>query len=271
LGFAASTFDGFSYKFQLSLKGLDDAAKQAKVVEALTGLSDAMAGMVGGIDGFKLMGEGAAAALNRLSTNLVSVNDVFRDLGFSLQAISLAGGDAAYQFAQVFGGLDAMASATGAYYSAFYSDQERLANATARLGEQLAALGYSAIPATYDAFRQMVDAAMASGDQILGANLIQISSLFDQVKSAEAQLAEQRLQSLGALEDRFTNAFDYRRAQSRVAGGGSIPGSETGVQSREILATLQAIASSMRIMAADTARGALATEDLLSITLEGTV
>jgi trimeric autotransporter adhesin len=269
LGFAASIFDGFSYKFQLSLKGPDDAAKQAKVVEELTKLSDAMAGMVAGLGAFKLSGEGSAEALTRLSTNLVAVNDVFRDLGFSLQAISLAGGDASYQFAQVFGGLDAMASATEAYYNAFYSDQERLANATARLGEQLAALGYNAIPATYSAFRQMVDDVMASGDQILGANLIQISSLFDQVKSAEAQLAEQRLQSLGALEDRFSNGFDYQRAKSRVVNGADFSKQDTGVTSPEQLSLLKTIASSLQIIAADTSRNVGATEDLLAVTLGG--
>ncbi|RBW41840.1 hypothetical protein DS901_13850 [Loktanella sp. D2R18] len=46
LGISSDVFDGFTHKFKVSLKGLDDAAKEAAFTEALEGLGDEMAAIV---------------------------------------------------------------------------------------------------------------------------------------------------------------------------------------------------------------------------------
>jgi hypothetical protein len=215
------------------------------VLEALEGLGDAMAGQIDGFAAFKFAGEGAYDALHRLSASLVTVNDVFRDLGFSLYNVSLAGADGASQFAMLFGSLENFSSATASYYDQFYTDQEKLTNATARLSESLAALGVDVLPATNSAFRDLVDTAMLAGDSDLAASLIQLAPAFDTVTDATDALAA----SLNDLsEDAFSNAFDYRRSVGRASNGitheqqkGLAASDNSNAVSRDEFANMQAV------------------------------
>ena len=63
------------------------------------------------------------------------------------------------------GGAEASVASLSAYYGNFYSESERAAITTANLTAQLADLG-QAMPDTREAFRAMVDAAVAAGDTV---------------------------------------------------------------------------------------------------------
>ena len=266
LGISSDVFDGFTHKFKVSLKGLDDAAKEAAFTEALEGLGDEMAAIVLGwnvqeaaqeasgslIDqiriglfgagdigsaiadslGDSITGgfasalrgstqsvstsvEGAYDELMRLSSSLVTVNDVFRDLGFGAYDISIAGAQAAAEFSDLFGSLENFSTATAAYYDQFYTDEEKLANASARLTEALGDLGVNFVPDTNAAFREMVETAMQGGDEELAASLIQLAPVFDSVTDAANALEAAALEMRGAYQldgSGYATAFDAKIA-----------------------------------------------------------
>ena len=217
LGLSIDALDGFTHEFKVSLKGLDDAAKETAVLDALQGLGDAMADNIVGLSDFALSGEASYATLMRLSTSLATVNDAFRDLGFAAYNVSLAGADGAASFAGLFGSLDNFTASSAAYYDQFYTNDEKLTNATARLGENLAALGIDFIPATNKAFRDLVDTAMLGGDSDLAANLIMLAPAFDAVTDAANTLSDALLAAVN--EDAFATGVDFRRGLSRASNG----------------------------------------------------
>lgn len=107
-------------------------------------------------------GEQAIDTLTRLATSLSTVNDIFADLGANPLESSLAGGDSASQLADAFGGLENLQAGFAAYYEAFYSDAEKVANQTRRLQEAFAELGME-MPTTQAGFRALVTEQLALG------------------------------------------------------------------------------------------------------------
>jgi hypothetical protein len=217
LGIAGDTFADFSHRMQVSTKGLSEEAANDKIQAALMGMADAMAGMVSGLDAFARDGEGAATTLERLAFDLSTVNNVFRDLGFAAYNVSLAGADAASQFADLFGSLQNFTAASSAYYDQFFTNDEKMANATSRLTESLAALGVNFVPDTRAGFRDLVETAMLGGDSDLAANLIMLAPAFASVTEAANTLSDAILLSIN--ENAFATGVDFRRGLARAAGG----------------------------------------------------
>jgi uncharacterized protein (DUF2164 family) len=135
------------------------------------------------------IGETSLETLNRLSTSIVAINSMFSDLGFALKETSLAGADAASKFADLFGGLSEASSALSAYYENYYSEEERVANTTRKLTEALSALGIS-MPEDRNAFKDIVDDAMSSGNEELAAQLIKLSNVFAELNPAIQEVTE---------------------------------------------------------------------------------
>jgi hypothetical protein len=286
LGISSDVFEGFTHQFKVSLKGLDDAAKEAAFTDALEGLGDEMAAIVlgwnitdeaesvgtslidqirsgvfgsGGLsdigttiaesigDGFLASlrnsvdevsnsVEGAYDELMRLSSSLVTVNDVFRDLGFGAYEISIAGAQAAAEFSDLFGSLENFSTATAAYYDQFYTDEEKLANASARLTEALGDLGVNFVPDTNAAFREMVETAMLGGDEDLAASLIQLAPVFDSVTDAANALESAALEMRGAYQldgSGYATAFDAKIAYE-AANQGAITQDLINTQNEEL-------------------------------------
>jgi hypothetical protein len=217
LGIAGDTFADFSHRMQVSTKGLSEEAANDKIQAALMGMADAMAGMVSGLDAFARDGEGAATTLERLALDLSTVNNVFRDLGFAAYNVSLAGADAASQFADLFGSLQNFTAASSAYYDQFFTNDEKMANATSRLTESLAALGVNFVPDTRAGFRDLVETAMLGGDSDLAASLIMLAPAFASVTEAANTLSDAILLSVN--ENAFATGVDFRRGLARAAGG----------------------------------------------------
>jgi hypothetical protein len=271
LGIAGSTFDDFAHTINVSTKGLSDDAAQKAVMDAFTGLGDAFAGMILGLKALQKDGEGAMAAISRLASSLTVVNDVFKSLGFEAYGVSLAGAAAADTFASLFGSLDNFATATAAYYDAFYSGEEKRADATSRLAASLAALGVSAIPQDRAAFRALVDSAQLAGNDALTAGLIMLAPAF----AGLTQSLDDLVAAITVNEDRFATGQDFARGLSRAANGIEYTPRESDAELRAELRALnvsmERLVSSSEITAGNTGRGADAADDTLAFQLEQTL
>ncbi|AHD02953.1 phage tail tape measure protein [Leisingera methylohalidivorans] len=144
--------------------------------------ADQMAELILGGDEYLRMGESHLEAMTRMSAGLLAVNDAMDLLGRAAFETSIAAGDAASSLIDAFGGQEAMAAATTAYWTGFYSEAERRETVMRRLGDQFEALGI-AMPESRDGFRQMIesiDLTAASG-RALYAELLGLSASLDQV------------------------------------------------------------------------------------------
>ena len=208
LGQGTDAIADFTASVKISFQGLSEEQIAQKLQEQFASTSDAMAGLVLGGSDFAKTGESATQTLTRLSTSLTVVNSISDTLGWTLEAVSLAGGAAASEFADLFGSLDGLAQATSVYYEAFYSQAERNATSTRQLTTELASLGV-ALPATRDEYRALVDGAMASGNDALAASLLKLSPVFANITASADDLAAQAAQ---AAQEVASAATDLRSA-----------------------------------------------------------
>jgi hypothetical protein len=273
LGISAAVFDGFAHTLKVSTKGLSDEAAQKAVMEAFTGLGDAFAGMIPGLQALQKDGEGAMAAIERLAQSLTAVNSRMADLGLNLYDVSLAGGGAAAAFVDLFGSLENFNAVSQSYYANFFTDAERIARATELLSIEMAALGIDTLPATRAAFRALVDEADALGDSELVASLMQLSPAFAEITAGADALGD----SLRALvnEDLFATGQDYARALSRSSNSQTFTpqqsDAELRAEMRALNVSMERLVSSSEITAGNTGRGADAADDTLAFQLEQTL
>lgn len=265
LGIGASTFDKFRASTRITTKGLSEDEVKAAVLEALTGIADNFAGLVPGLRALQKDGEGATAALTRLSTSLTTVNDGFTSLLFPTHQISLAGAAAASSFVDLFGTLDNFVASSSAYYTDFYTAKEQQTNATARLTTALEALGVNVLPRDRAGYRSLVDTAQSAGDNELVAGLIQLSPAFSNLTTSVDALSDAlRLQ----VEERnYATGIDYARGLSRASNNveytPQASSAELLVELRALNARIDLLQSTSEITAASTGATAVNTEDLL--------
>lgn len=231
LGLETDRIAGFTTQLKVSTKGLDDAGIAQAFQEALATGSNELAQQVlgtlttttrevtetlaGGMgdwgDGtmqavtrtieettyaaseYAREGEKAIDTLTRLATSLSGVNTIWDQLGNTLLDASLAGADAASRIADAFGGLEAMAQATGAYFQNFYSAEEQRAAVERQLNEALGKLNLQLpdIDATdaraqYRALAEAQDRNTEAGREAY-VTLLQLSGAFASVTQAAGQ------------------------------------------------------------------------------------
>lgn len=204
LGMSASIYDGFVREIRISTKGLSDEEAQREIEKGLEDLSNAMANVIVVNSELYSGFDDASELLTILTTSLTAANTAFRDLGFQLFNISIAGADAATQFVALFGGIDQFVSAASFYYQNFYSEQERFDNAMASLSDAFGEL-FLVVPNSVEQFRALVEAAEASGNQETLARLLQLAPAFMEVTEAADRLGI-GLSSIASLQDRLSDA-----------------------------------------------------------------
>ena len=189
LGQSADGVSQFTQQIAVDVSGLSAADAQTKVQESLTAFGDALTTFViPAIAAYQKAGESSGAALNRLATSLTVVNSAFSTLNLKLMETSLQGADAADKLTALFGSADAFLQSTNYYYQNFYSEGERAAKTTEQLSAVFAQLGL-VMPATRTAFRSMVEAARAAGDNTLFANLLKLAPTFNDLQTSLTNLA----------------------------------------------------------------------------------
>ena len=217
LGFAADAFDGFTHDFSISLKGLDEAAKQQAVADALEGLGDEMAAMILGVGtevkeaAVRVLGiplgeittfdnSGMFEELTALANSLVLLNQTFDTLGRDTLELSLTSGRAAAEIADLAGGLDNLTAISNAYYQGFYSDAERFTTAHRQIAEQFAALNV-AMPASRTQFRAMVEAVDVTTEsgRAMYVSLLSLAGALDAVLPSVASFTAEIAQMAGVI------------------------------------------------------------------------
>ena len=146
-------------------------------------MTDAVASWVlGGADVLKA-GETSGQALERLATNLSTVNGSFDVLGLRMFEASISGASLASNMVDAFGTLERFSELTGQFYQNYYSDSEKFATSQRLLRDQFAELNKT-MPNSTREFRAMVEAAQSAGDSDLLASLLELGPAFYGVASA---------------------------------------------------------------------------------------
>jgi hypothetical protein len=222
LGLVANDISNFTTSLNFRTNGLSAEAIQAKIDAGIAAFAEGAISAAYGsaLDAYKREGEAASATLGRLSTSLQSANQWLGTLDHTLLAVSLTGGDAASKLADAFGGLEAMATASKAYYDIFWTDAERLNDTAINVAKGLALVG-QAMPATKDTFREVVTALDLTTDA--GRNtyavMLALAPEFAQVADA-AEAARQATQDMSdAMSKTVASAFSELRDLVQAAEG----------------------------------------------------
>lgn len=156
---------------------------------------------------------GDAPTLDQLGTVVTQINAAAAAMAGMGQASAAFAGlseSATAALIKALGGADASAASLGSYYTNFYSESERAAIATAQLTDQLAALGV-AMPTGRDAYKALVDAAVAAGDATLAAQLINLGSAFSALVPAAADAATAAKAAAQASTSALKTAVDREK------------------------------------------------------------
>ena len=212
LGQNTDKIENFTKAIKFSTKGLTQEQIVQKLQDELTKVGDEMAATVLAGTNYNKMGEAQSKTLERLGTALITVNQVFKNLGLTILTANLSSADLASTITELVGGLDAFNSLSSKYYDSFYTDAEKTANVTRKVNESFAALGIQ-VPKTREEFRAIISALDQSSPTYAAtfAALLQISDSFAQIIPAAETLAEatQRLTDARNAEvDALTSTID---------------------------------------------------------------
>jgi len=266
LGLSASSVAGYTQDIKVNLQGLSAADAQAAITRTLSGFADGLATSLGAdLADLALSGETSGSTLARLASNLDSVNGVLTNFGDSLLAASLAGADAATQLVEQMGGAAAFADKTAAYYDAYYTSAEHVADTTRTLTDAMAKMGLT-LPATRDEWRALVNAqdlTTESGRSTYAA-LISLSGAFttiaessDDAAAAVARAAEAASSSLLAEVDRLRGKQTTQTGGAGAAAGFAVATAQARAGDPRALANLPSLAQAVESAAEAQATSAL--------------
>ena len=212
--FGASLDTINNFKLDIVIETLD--ATKEQIEEQITGAFAFMETslvdyLIPGIYAFAAASDKTAAdVLKRLTNSITTVNLTFETLGYSLYEVSLQGASAAYKMVELFGGFENFTKATSFYYENFYSAQEKVNFQTEQLTKIFGSLGKT-LPDTKDAFRALVEAAKASGDDQLFATLMQLAPAFNTLQTSMAQLGTATGDTVNSIGESANNLQNIAR------------------------------------------------------------
>lgn len=143
-----------------------------------------------------LTGDVSFEQLTGVVQSILATKDAFLSLGQAMPQLKNLTDGAVEGLLQAFNGIDNLKTAAGSYYENFYTEAEKSARATQQLTDQLSAVGV-ALPATRDAYRQLVEAQdlnTESGRKAYAA-LLQLSPAFAALVPATESLADSATQT----------------------------------------------------------------------------
>lgn len=195
LGLSADNFSSWSTQIQVSLKGLDEAARNAEIQRIFDTVAEqfsyAALGSFNDVMGGALIREGETATdtLNALVVSLQAANNGLGLVNAALFDTSVVGANMARSLTDAFGGVDNFNAAVNGYFTAFYTQEEQLAARTGRLADQFDALN-ATMPATRDGLRSLIEAQdlNTAGGRDLYAGLVLLSGEFAELSSLSEQL-----------------------------------------------------------------------------------
>lgn len=240
LGLSTGALAGFNdEQFTLWTNGKDQAQIQQELGVFIDSASEKMAELVLGTDAFTRTGESANDTLTRLSTGLSAANDQADLLGHRMFTVSLAGADMASMLVDAFGGVEAMSTATGAYWQAVYSESERTEITIRRLRATFADLGV-VMPESRGQLRSLVesfDTTTESGRNLY-AQVMGLSGALDQVLPQVAQFTLSMGGLLTSISGEIGTQLDLARGMASDAKAASSLWYRTATTLRDFLSDL---------------------------------
>ena len=207
LGLPVDALSQVSTDIKIAL-GDDAEANKKAITDALSGYGDALvAGFKDILKPLALYGESVTTTIERVAGSIAQVNGVLQTLGLTALQASVDGGKAAIAISDAFGGLEAFGTATGSYFSNYYSEAEKTAKATESITKQLAAVGLQ-LPSTRDEFRKLVtglDLTTATGQQQFAALMM--------VQQQFADITATATDNVKTLADAWSSTFDSIHAE----------------------------------------------------------
>jgi len=218
IGISSDAIDGFrgsAFKFFTNGKSAEEI--QEKLTAIMTQNAEAMADLILTQDEYIRSGESALEALERLSSSLMNVNDMFDLIGLSAFQASLAAADMASSLVDAFGGIDQLNAASSTYFANFFSDTEQLETLTRRLSETFAALGVI-MPETRSGFRDLIEGIDITTEegQTLFAQLMQLSGSFAQITPQVGALTLAMQGMVGGITDEINRLLQSSRLMSNL-------------------------------------------------------
>ncbi|MCZ8322731.1 MAG: phage tail length tape measure family protein [Novosphingobium sp.] len=183
---------------KIDLKGLTGDQIQEKLTAIFGAAADSIArAAIPGLDQFQKVGEGYFETLVRVASSIEAVTSSLSLLGTSVEGLSLS---AKMNLFDLFGSASDMASATGDYFSLFYTKAEQAAAQTAQMARIFESLGLT-LPDSITGFRALVEAQDLTTEAGRAAYvaLIQLAPAFAEVIGAAqdaasaAAIADERL------------------------------------------------------------------------------
>lgn len=207
LGLATNTVDSFSKEIFIDLKDLTEDQIAQAITNGIKNWSDELIkATYPELEKFRLMGDTISDTLSKLGGNLLTVNNVFSDLGKNLFETSISGGILASNLVDIFEGLDKFTQQLDFYYQNFYSEEERLLTKTNKVTDAMADLGLSSID-TKEEFRQLIDGLdlTKESNQILLKSLMDIAPAFNEVYTSISKSIESLKQDIKNYEEELIN------------------------------------------------------------------
>ncbi len=140
---------------KIDLKGLTGEQIQEKLTAVFGAAADSIArAAIPGLEQFQKVGEGYFETLVRVASSIEAASSSLSLLDTSIEGLSLS---AKMNLFDLFGSASDMASATGDYFSLFYTKAEQTAALTAQMNQVFGSLGLT-LPDSIAGFRALVDA-----------------------------------------------------------------------------------------------------------------
>lgn len=183
---------------KIDLKGLTGAEIQEKLTAAFGAAADNLAKYaIPGLEQFQKVGEGYFETLIRIASSVEAVSSSLSLLGTSVEDLSLA---AKMKLFDLFGSAGDMTSATGEYFTLYYSKAEQATAQTAQMARVFESLGLG-LPQSIAGFRALVEAQDLTTEAGRAAyvTLIQLAPAFAELIGAAqdaasaAAIADERL------------------------------------------------------------------------------
>ncbi|WP_414902650.1 hypothetical protein ACMT1E_05345 [Sphingomonas flavalba] len=155
LGEVEARLQGFVVNIgKIDLKDLTGQQIQEKLAAVFGAAADSLARYaIPGLEQFQQVGEGYFETLIRIASSVEAVTSAMTMLGRSTNLTIAASMD----LVDLFGTVSDMTSATGEYFSLYYTNAEQAAARTAQMTAVLASLGL-AMPSSIAGFRALVEA-----------------------------------------------------------------------------------------------------------------
>lgn len=153
---------------------------------------------------YQQIGEGLFETLTRVAKEMAVFNYYTDALGVSFDATGLSAIAIQQNVAELSGGMDKLADNLKTYYEEFYSEQERSAKQMELLTAEMKHLGYDIVPASREAFRNLVESIDLSTDagQRQFAGLMSLSEAFSDLVPATEDLTSAQRDAADIAQER---------------------------------------------------------------------